>query len=211
MSETTASIETGLGYWDNIWNVMQLDASVILENLPLADCAKLTRHFELLAPKDCALDIMGGNSKLLKAILERAGKPDVSIVSGDYAFWLLKEKSVADTKVMLDAEKNLPFKEASFPLVFCSFGLNYLEEEKIKNLIGEITRVLKNRGKAVILGSPEFYHEEKELTAFDDSLVINLRGWMGACGLEQVESEKFIGISGPARDKEFIIISATKK
>lgn len=211
MSEAATTKETGLGYWENFWNVMQLDASFILENLPPVDCAKLTKHFESLTPQDQVLDLMGGNSKLLKAILERAGKPEASIIGGDYAFWLLKEKSVAGTKAMLDVEKPLPFKEASFPLVFCSFGLNYLEEEKIENLIGEIARVLKSGGKVIILGSPKFHHEEKEVTSFDTQLVAKIKEWMEAKNLNQIKSEKFIGVSDPAKDKEFIIVSASKK
>lgn len=86
-----------------------------------------------------------------------------------------------------------------------------LEEEKIENLIGEIARVLKNGGKVVILGSPKFHHEEKEVTPFDAQLVANLKKWMEAKDLNQIENEKFMGVSGPAKDKEFIIVSASKK
>lgn len=202
--------EAPFDYWSDYWNILELDSSVILENLPPEDLTKLTKHFTFLNSGDLIFDLMGGDSRLLKKVLEMSGKSGVQMVSGDLAGWLLKNRSQADLKVLLDAKQLFPFRENSFPLVFCSFGLNYLTENEIANLISNVSRVLKEDGKFLILGSPDFCDQREQVGFFDEEMVVKVKNLMKLNGFEKAESDSFVGAESFAKNKNFLVVSGQK-
>ena len=68
-----------------------------------------------------------------------------TLVSGDIA----PKPESQGTVLVLDHSKELPFKNASFDIVVASLCLHYFKLDKTKEIIAEISRVLKPQGSFI--------------------------------------------------------------
>ena len=68
-----------------------------------------------------------------------------TLVSGDLA----PDSKSQDTVLVLDHSKELPFEDGSFDTVVASLCLHYFKTDKTKEIIAEISRVLKPQGSFI--------------------------------------------------------------
>jgi len=68
-----------------------------------------------------------------------------TLISGD----ITPKPESQDTVLALDHSKELPFKNASFDIVVASLCLHYFKLDKTKEIIAEISRVLKPQGSFI--------------------------------------------------------------
>ena len=58
-----------------------------------------------------------------------------------------KEYDVFISNLVKDISEGLPFEDNSFDYVYVRLGLHYFKDEKLREVVDEIKRVLKNSGK----------------------------------------------------------------
>ena len=137
------------------------------------------RHAAIMAmtppPRARVLDLCAGTLEVTKSLAE--AYPDLSITAADFSAEMLargKHKAPSANCVVADAMA-LPFADASFDAVICSFGIrNVANTEKA---IREVRRVLAPGSRFVTL---EFFRGARPITkAFHDSFA---RFVLPACG-----------------------------
>ncbi len=109
----------------------------------------VTKH---LLPKkgELILDVGCGEGSLTNRIKDRSG---ANLVGVDFSENLLKKarkKDATITWIQQDALKDFPFKSGSFDKIFSFSFLQYIPNNKVKHLIRECKRILKNGDANII-------------------------------------------------------------
>jgi demethylmenaquinone methyltransferase/2-methoxy-6-polyprenyl-1,4-benzoquinol methylase len=104
-----------------------------------------------LQPGDCVLDVACGTGDLTRALAKARGNP-AAVVGLDFAEQMLAQaalRSFGPLRWCRGDAMHLPFADATFDLVTCSYGVRNFQA--LDRGLMEFHRVLKPDGRAVIL------------------------------------------------------------
>lgn len=151
------------------------------------------------------LDLGCGIGQYSKVLLEY-GYDVTSADISDIA--LNKVKEFNDTIVKVDMQKQLPFEDKQFDLVFANLSIHYFSNQDTKKLMLEIKRILKDNG--LFVGSvngiqgfekikntaielePHFYlNKQKYIRLFDQKDLKNYLRIFDVLTIEEKETTRF--------------------
>lgn len=96
-------------------------------------------------PKGKVLDLGCGIGQYTKYFLDK-GFEVISSGISTLALNKLKESIDASCVIQMDMEKNFPFKENEFELVFANLSIHYFDKAHTEKILKEVKRVLKKGG-----------------------------------------------------------------
>lgn len=74
-----------------------------------------------------------------------------SMYSLDRAKQVIEKLDIKNCKILSSRAEHLPFKSKSFDLIYCQYTLQYINDKDKRKAVGEIARVLKRDGIAIIV------------------------------------------------------------
>lgn len=116
--------------------------------------ASLSTAIELVAPGtgDAVLDVGTGTAALLTLLARRPGHPRQVTGIDASAAMLRRAPPLPDGWSLLRADaRRLPLTDASVDVVTCAYLLHLLDQPGRQAVLGEIARVLRPRGRAVLV------------------------------------------------------------
>lgn len=139
--------------WASPWTAWLYDRQLGLERSALAAAADLAAP----RPDELVLDLATGTGALLRALAERADRPRRAIGIDASAAMLRRAAPLPEGWRLVNGDaRRLPLDDASVDVVTCAYLLHLLSAASCAAVLREITRVLRPRGRVVLvtLGVP---------------------------------------------------------
>jgi len=116
--------------------------------------AALNASIELVAPHrdELVLDLATGTGALLRLLAGRPGRPSRAVGIDASAAMLSRAPALPEGWCLINADaRRIPLGDASVDVVTCAYLLHLLDEHERQAVLSEIARVLRPRGRAVLV------------------------------------------------------------
>jgi ubiquinone/menaquinone biosynthesis C-methylase UbiE len=134
--------------WASRSAALLYDAQLALER------SALSAAIELVAPHpdELVLDLATGTGALLRALAERPARPSRAVGIDASAAMLRRAPALPEGWRLIRADaRRIPLDDASVDVVTCAYLLHLLDQTSRRAVLDEIARVLRPRGRAVLV------------------------------------------------------------
>jgi len=131
------------------WTARLYGAQLALERAALGAALELAAPH----PDDVVLDLATGTGALLRLLAARRERPRVAVGVDASAAMLERVPQLPEDWRLINGDaRRIPLPDESVDVVMCAYLMHLLDEADRRMVLCEIARVLRPRGRAVIVG-----------------------------------------------------------